>query len=162
MNIWTLSACQYNYVPAHVPATSVSPAGGNPKGWTAEQIIERIVGRKAFAAVPMQMFVDSTASGGGLTTCVRDAMLNSLNDMYSSADENSLMRQIIKKRIAELEATPARTLTPSQKNTHFTVITCPHGGMDKIIFSSSDGNDVVYEKNEPDFSSGLHEHGFSW
>ena len=106
MNIWSLPACQYNYIPTHVPATSVSIASGNPKGWTAEQIIDRIVGRKAFAAVPMQMLVDSSASGGGLTTCVRNAMLNSLGDMYSSADENSLMRQIIKNGLRSLKQHP--------------------------------------------------------
>ena len=70
MNIWSLPACQYNYIPTHVPATSVSIADNNPRGCTAEQIINWIVGRKAFAAVPMQMLVDSSASGGGLTTCI--------------------------------------------------------------------------------------------
>ena len=107
MNVLNLSAEKANYIPTWVNPTSVSGAGSNPTGRTASQIAEGIIGRKTFAAVPIELLVgirEAEVSGNtAMATRLQGSMDNTIGStllrLQSEAEEGSLLHKLASERL---------------------------------------------------------------
>ncbi|MCL2203472.1 MAG: hypothetical protein FWB88_06000 [Defluviitaleaceae bacterium] len=109
MNILHLSASKADYIPSYVNATSVNPSGNNPSGWNAKDIVDRIMGRKSFAPIPIELFAAiSEASFYGeynMAEQLRQSLHNLqgsiLLDLKAEAKEGTLAMEWIKNRLLD-------------------------------------------------------------
>jgi len=109
VNILNLPTGKANYVPSFVNATSVSPGGENEKNWTAEELVNRIMGRKAFSRIPIELLAAiSEAERYGehnmanqLNQSLHNLQGSILLDLKNEADEGSLAMAWIKNRLLD-------------------------------------------------------------
>ena len=109
MNILHLSASKANYIPSYVNATSVNPSSNNPKGWNAKDLVDRIMGRKSFAPIPIELFAAiSEADFYGeynmaeqLRQSLRNLQGSILLGLKAEAKEGTLAMEWIKNRLLD-------------------------------------------------------------
>lgn len=107
MNVLNLSSEKANYVPTWVNPTAVSGAGSNPHGATALEIATSIVGRKTFAAIPIELHVGiqeaqqngNTAMASRLQDSANNAVGSTLLRLQSEAEEGSLLHKLTSERL---------------------------------------------------------------
>ena len=109
MHILHLPANKANYIPSYVNATSVNPSDNNPGGWTAKDIVERIIGRKSFAPIPIELFAAISEAdfygeynkAAQLRQSLHNLKGSILLDLKAEAKEGTLAMEWIKHRLLD-------------------------------------------------------------
>ena len=113
MNVFNLSAEKANYVPTWVSSKAASGGGWtNSIGATALEIAERALGRKLFAAVPIEIrFGEQDAWADGDTAMAKRLRQSATNihgstllRLKSEADEGSILHKLVSGKLEEFRA----------------------------------------------------------